>query len=727
MSIPTEDADLVDVTVIIPFRNRGVSRLRRAIESLAAAAPGLSVQVIVSDLGSDDPGTVRSVCERSGAQWLRLESDHWNKSVCINRALAVSRGEYVQVHDVDMIWTPGSLATHVHRARANPQSFINSQVWDLPPDLTEYALETSSPDWDLLRERAASHSRWGHGLVLAPRSALLRIGGLDERMHTYGGEDIDLTKRLMSSGLRQEWVGHDWDELFHIWHERIPSAASKDKRVAEAIKRNRDLYHQDNSIIRNVAGRAESDQPLVSVVIATRDRSAYLAESIHSALYQTMRDLEVIVVDDGSSDDTESVVRSIDDPRVRYVRQEATGVAAARNNGTRFARGFYIAVLDDDDLMRPDRLEIQLASLNGEVQGCVGNLLHFYDVDGETYFFSDASPTPLGALPTGGFAGHPSWLVEKSLLEQIPYDETLTSAIDNNVALRALRSGFRFHHCHQFLTIRRIHDKQVTAVDGQKQKLGARLTHTWFRGGVESSTVHAAQENFSRIVERVTDGADSSLALRLWLPDHLVKRTVQLQSSELPTGVDLPLPQRASSAVSIIGDSGEQLGTPVQVEGVTWAQLSSLRHRGVVHQVLECETRTVRPTHGLALTAPIRKEVDDVSENPREAISAAAEDLIRVEREKLEPHEFLVCWEPQAAREAPREADTLGPRSPSVTTYRLSNAAGSREMIFQRCPDFHDLVELLAGTEGLTQVFSPTAKLHLSYIHRKAIEMGVSA
>ena len=52
MNIPTKDADLVDVTVIIPFRNRGVSRLRRAIESLAAAAPGLSVQVIVSDLGS---------------------------------------------------------------------------------------------------------------------------------------------------------------------------------------------------------------------------------------------------------------------------------------------------------------------------------------------------------------------------------------------------------------------------------------------------------------------------------------------------------------------------------------------------------------------------------------------------------------------------------------------------------------------------------------------------
>lgn len=716
----------MDVTVIVPFRNRGMSRLKRAIDSLAGAAPGLSLQVIVSDFGSDDPEAVQSVCTVVGAEWLRTESDHWNKSVCVNRALRISRGKYVQIHDVDMIWTPGSLTAHVQAVESKPYSFVNSQVWDLPEDLTEYALETSTPDWDLLRERAVSHSRWGHGLVLAPTSALLQIGGLDERMHTYGGEDLDLTKRLMKAGLRQEWVGHRGDELFHIWHKRIPSAATSDKRIAEAIQRNRDLYYQDDTIIRNVIGRGTIREPLVSVVIATRDRSAFLADAIYSALYQTMTDLEVIVVDDGSSDDTEAVVRSIDDPRVRYVRQEASGVAAARNNGTRHARGSYIAVLDDDDLMRPDRLEIQLGSLDGESHGCVGNLLHFYDASGETYYFSDAPPTVQGALPTGGFAGHPSWLVEKSLLQQVPYDETLTSAIDNNVALRALRSGFRFRHCHQFLTLRRIHAKQVTSMDGHRQKLGARLTHVWFRAGIATASIEKARNDFNRTVERAENAAETSAALRPWLPDHLVSRTVRLQSSTDLEETNLPLPERASSAVSIITESGEQLGTPIQIDGVTWPQLVSLRRHGIAHHVVESASRTAQSRHGLALAAPVRTEADESHEDARQAISAAAERIVLLERDKLEPHEFLICWQP-ASDDGGDGGGIMSTSDLGTASYRLSNRSGTRLMMFRRCSDFTELIDSLGRAHGLIQAFSPTARLHLSYIHRKATELGVSA
>lgn len=585
-----------DISIIIPFRNRGLKRLRRAIDSLRDAAPDADMEVIVSDFGSGDASAVEEVCDSAGARWLRTESDHWNKSACVNRALAVSCGEYVQIHDVDMIWAPGSLARHLKQIEARPQSFINSQVWDLPEDLSEYALETGKPDWDLFRARSVSHSRWGHGLVLAPRTALLRLGGLDERMHTYGGEDLDLTKRLKKLGLRQEWAGHDGDELFHIWHERIPAAAATDKRVAEAIERNRALYYNDNTVLRNVSTRGESDEPLVSVVIATQNRAQYVAEAVYSALYQTMGDLEVLVIDDGSTDDTEEVVRGIGDSRVRYVRQDAAGVAAARNRGTQEARGFYIAVLDDDDLMRPDRLEIQLMCLDGEAHGCVGNLLHFYDSSGEVYYFSDAQPTPTGALPRGGFAGHPSWLVERALLEQIPYDESLTSAVDNNVALRALRSGFRFLHCNHFLTLRRIHEGQVTAVDSQRQKMGARLSHVWFRGGVDVETVKTAQKSFWGTVEHAGDAAQSAAALRPWLSDHLVNRTAQLQPGDLPDGGELPLSRRSDSSVSIVSSAGEQLGTPVEVSGVTWPQLAQLRRLGAVHQVTE--SKPAHPSRG---------------------------------------------------------------------------------------------------------------------------------
>ncbi len=715
-----------DITVIIPFRNRGTARLRRAIESLSEAAPDTAMEIIVSDFGSDDLDGVRATCESTGAQWLRSESDHWNKSVCVNRALSASRGRYVQIHDVDMVWTPGSLASHLEQIRAHPKSFINSQVWDLPEDLTEYALTTAEPDWNLFRDRSVSHSRWGHGLVLAPRSALLRIGGLDERMHTYGGEDLDLTKRLKRTGLRQEWVGHRGDELFHIWHERIPSMAAKDPRVAAAIKKNRELYYSDDSVIRNVSTSGGGEDPLVSVVIATRNRSAYLAESIYSALYQSVQSLEVVVVDDGSTDDTEAVVRQIEDPRVRYFHQDATGVAAARNRGTRESRGFYIAVLDDDDLMRPDRLEIQLGCLDGAAQGCVGNLLHFYDSDGQVYYFSDARPTTVGALPTGGFAGHPGWLVEKSLLEQIPYDESLSSAIDNNVALRALRSGFRFRHCNQFVTMRRIHEKQVTMVDGQRQKLGARLTHVWFRGGVDPQTMKQAQDAYSITTECPADGVKSAPSMRPWLPDHLVTRTVQLRPSDLLDELDLPLPHRAGSAVSIISGTGEQVGSPLQVSGVTWPQLAALRRKNVPHHVIERDDESSRNKRGLTVLPPSGEDEVEIGGDPLVVLSDTVENLIQAERDKLQPDEFLVCWEPADAQDAVDVPEFSSSHRPAVS-FSLSNSAGTRRIILQRCADFADLLETVGRANGLIRAYSPTAKLHLPYIHRKAIEMGLTA
>jgi glycosyltransferase involved in cell wall biosynthesis len=82
-----------------------------------------------------------------------------------------------------------------------------------------------------------------------------------------------------------------------------------------------------------------------------------------SVLGQTLSDLEVIVVDDGSTDDTSEVVRSVGDPRITVMSQENAGHAAARNTGISVAQGTYVAVVDADDLWLPDKLERQLRFL----------------------------------------------------------------------------------------------------------------------------------------------------------------------------------------------------------------------------------------------------------------------------------------------------------------------------------------------------------------------------
>lgn len=100
--------------------------------------------------------------------------------------------------------------------------------------------------------------------------------------------------------------------------------------------------------------------PQVSVIIPTFNRSKLVAQAIRSVLAQTYEDFEVIVVDDGSTDDTRDVVAAFQDPRVVYLWQENQQRCAARNNGIAHARGSYVAFLDSDDVWFPNKLERQM-------------------------------------------------------------------------------------------------------------------------------------------------------------------------------------------------------------------------------------------------------------------------------------------------------------------------------------------------------------------------------
>ncbi len=105
-------------------------------------------------------------------------------------------------------------------------------------------------------------------------------------------------------------------------------------------------------------------EPRVSVVLTTFERERYLGAAIRSALDQTSRDLELIVVDDGSTDGTPDLVLGVGDPRVRYIRQEHRGMCSALNTGVRAARAGYIAHLDSDDVWLEEMLEVETQVLD---------------------------------------------------------------------------------------------------------------------------------------------------------------------------------------------------------------------------------------------------------------------------------------------------------------------------------------------------------------------------
>jgi glycosyltransferase involved in cell wall biosynthesis len=105
-----------------------------------------------------------------------------------------------------------------------------------------------------------------------------------------------------------------------------------------------------------------TEDGLVSVIIPVYNGAKYLAESIDSALSQSYSKLEVVVIDDGSTDDSAAIAKSYGD-RIVYLRKENAGTAAARNAGIRASRGEFVALLDQDDLWMPDHLQLEVQIL----------------------------------------------------------------------------------------------------------------------------------------------------------------------------------------------------------------------------------------------------------------------------------------------------------------------------------------------------------------------------
>lgn len=278
---------------------------------------------------------------------------------------------------------------------------------------------------------------------------------------------------------------------------------------------------------------APAAAPAISVVIATRNRADMLGESLHSVLCQTFGDIEVIIVDDGSEDRTREVVEQLNDPRVRYVHQSHRGISAARNLGTDHARGDWIAVHDDDDVMLPFRLAEQMQQADDDVDFVYGAFINFDDATGELQLHHGRNYGFGPALMSGFAPGHSTWLVRAETMRRFRYDEGIESAVDNNVAFRMLRSGVRFRHSGVVCLLRRVHGGRITdRAGGASQKYVAGLNLAFLSRGVDAGTrdslVKGARRDWGPV-----DKTRWQTRYLPYLPDHLVRRSGYLKSQHV--------------------------------------------------------------------------------------------------------------------------------------------------------------------------------------------------
>jgi glycosyltransferase involved in cell wall biosynthesis len=192
--------------------------------------------------------------------------------------------------------------------------------------------------------------------------------------------------------------------------------------------------------------------PAVSIIMPAYNVAPYIASAIRSALVQTYTDFELIVVDDGSKDNTAEIVKSMmrEDPRIRMVQQANRGLAGARNTALRAARGEMLALLDSDDMWEPEFLAAQMAILDArpEIDIVTGNGWY---LEGPRHGalarpYPDPRPDPVLASIIGD-----EWSVfimsvmRRRVYTAIgPFDEEMRSNEDYDFWLRAAVAGFTF-------------------------------------------------------------------------------------------------------------------------------------------------------------------------------------------------------------------------------------------------------------------------------------------
>jgi glycosyltransferase involved in cell wall biosynthesis len=216
-------------------------------------------------------------------------------------------------------------------------------------------------------------------------------------------------------------------------------------------------------------------KPLVSIILIAFNAERFIKRALASALGQTYPNIEIIVVDDGSTDHTADVVRAFTDPRIRYFYQNNQGQGAARNRGIRESQGTYITFLDADDFYLPEKIEKQVNFLqtNPEYQVVYCNTLHFYSERPDIFFkrkgkypSGDIFPDLLheGIINPNTFMAHQCVFEAGLMFREGRYGRY---AEEWDLYLRISRAGFKFGYLDEDLVVVEVREGSNTTWDIQ--------------------------------------------------------------------------------------------------------------------------------------------------------------------------------------------------------------------------------------------------------------------
>ena len=213
--------------------------------------------------------------------------------------------------------------------------------------------------------------------------------------------------------------------------------------------------------------------PLISVVLPVYNGEQYLAEAIDSVLAQSFANFELIMIDDGSTDGSQQILREYErrDSRVRVIVRENRGLATTLNDSIDVARGVWIARMDQDDIALHHRFECQLEWLESAGADIAGSWVRrFGSSDKRLVRLRQTDEAIKMELLFSSPFAHPAVMMRTELVRQLRYDRTWEKAEDYDLWERAAEAGWKMTNVPEVLLLYRVHGAQISTRTANRQQ-----------------------------------------------------------------------------------------------------------------------------------------------------------------------------------------------------------------------------------------------------------------
>ncbi len=442
-----EPTDKPLISVVVPLFN-GEKFIAEAMQNITKQNYP-AIEIIIVDDGSTDGS--RELIENLEPDVRYFYQENAGPAAARNRGIRDASGEFIAFLDVDDLWPEENLNRLLAAFHDNPALSVVRGYAQL------ITINHNGETTFIGNPKESFPDYIGAGLY---RKEVFRSVGLYDRALRFG-EDTDWFNRARELNIDMKRL-----EEITLFVRRHDNNMTRGKNLLElnalkVFKKSLERSRKSQSAKKPAdPAQHESKRPLVSVILPVRNGEHFISDALESVLSQEYRPLEIIVVDDGSTDNTPGVVENFDGS-VRYFRQPATGVAAARNYGIREARGEFVAFIDADDLWSTRKLIVESKHFeeNPETEIVIGFLHQIPLVKNPEIAKADvAGEKGIFLFSTG------SCMVRRQVFDKIGlFDEQMKLFEDMDWFFRAREGGVKLKIHREALYYYRVHQHNLLA------------------------------------------------------------------------------------------------------------------------------------------------------------------------------------------------------------------------------------------------------------------------